>query len=85
MRFEHHKYARACWKEGVRIYPIAKYGGYYLEIEFNKTEEFLPRDVIKKKMGEKKYPSNTHEWSNKMGELYEHIYKTKVAPKLSAA
>ena len=74
-----------CNKAGIRIYPVLKYGSYYLEVEFNKSAEFLPREVIKKKMGTERYPTNTNAWSDKALELYEHFYHTKLMPKSEAA
>lgn len=74
-----------CNKHGIRIYPVLKYGKYQLVVEFNRSAEFLPHEIIRTRMGEQRYSTNTKEWSEKMLELYEHLYKTKVAPKLSAA
>ena len=78
-------YTVQCHKNGIRIYPIFKYGYYYLAIEFNKTAEFLAHEVIKIKPGEMKYDTNTRAWGDKILELYEHLYHEKVMPKMGAA
>ena len=79
------KYMSKCLKAGIRIYPVLKYGSYYLEIEFNKSSEFLPREVIRKKLGDQRYRTNTTAWSDKALELYEYLYNTKVMPKMNAS
>tara|TARA_R110002050_G_scaffold69507_2_gene150315 strand:+ start:5035 stop:5292 length:258 start_codon:yes stop_codon:yes gene_type:complete len=78
-------YMKECNKNGIRIYPVLKYGYYYLEIEFNRTEEFNPYERIRTKPGEIKYETNGKEWTEKILELYEHLYKTKVRAKLDVA
>lgn len=85
MKIKAFEYVSDCNKHGIRIYPVLKYGKYQLVVEFNKSSEFLPHEIIRTRMGEVRYPTETAEWSNKMLELYEHLYKTKVVPKLSAA
>lgn len=79
-------YMRECNKNGIRIYPVLKYGYYYLEVEFNRTEEFNTYERLRKpKCGEIKYDPAGKEWTEKILELYEHFYQTKVRPKLDAA
>lgn len=78
-------FMRECNKNGIRIYPILKYGYYYLEVEFNRSEEFLAHERIRTKPGEIKYATDGKEWSDKILELYEVLYRTKVRPKLDAA
>lgn len=85
MKRQEYSYMTECLKNGIRIYPILKYGGYYLEIEFNKTHEFHRHEIIKIKPGEIKYDRTTKEWCSKILELYEHFYTTKIAPKSAAA
>ena len=74
-----------CLKAGIRIYPVLKYGYYYLEVEFNRTSEFLRHEIVNTKTGEIKYDPNKSEWTTKILELYDHLYRTKVMPKLGAA
>lgn len=79
-------YMHRCNKNGIRIYPVLKYGYYYLEIEFNKTHEFFPHERIgKPKTGEVRYDPGKKDWGEKILSLYEHLYKTKIAPKSDAA
>lgn len=85
MKRQEYSYMSKCLKHGIRVYPILKYGGYYLIIEFNRTPEFFPNEIIDTVPGEVKYDKNKNEWSDKMLELYEHLYRTKVAPKTKAA
>ena len=76
----------ACNKQGIRVYPVPKYGAYFLEVEFNKTSEFLERDRIgKPKTGEVRYDPNKKDWSDKMLELYEKLFYKYVENKKSAA
>lgn len=71
-----------CNAHGIRIYPVPKYGYYFLEIEFNKSAEFLPRQKIKVTRGEVKYDPKKKDWVNKIHELYDQLFRTKVQPKL---
>ena len=71
-----------CNKNGIRIYPVLKYGYYYLEIEFNRSSDFDRHEIIRTRRGEVRYDANKKEWGEKVLELYEHLYKTKVMPKL---
>lgn len=82
---QEYTYMHLCNQNGIRIYPVLKYGYYYLEIEFNKTHEFFLHEKIKVKTGEVRYDPGKNEWSEKMLSLYEHLYKTKIAPKSDAA
>ena len=47
-----------CNKSGIRVYPIKKYGTYYLEVEYNKTSEFLSKDKIRIIKGKERYQTN---------------------------
>jgi hypothetical protein len=79
-------YMVACNKEGIRVYPIIKYGSYFLEVEFNKTSEFLDRDRIgKPKTGEIRYDVNKDDWTGKILELYEKLYFKYIKNQKNAA
>ena len=78
-------YMSRCNKNGIRIYPVLKYGSYFLVVEFNRTHEFFPHEIIKTQTGEVRYDPNAKIWSQKMLDLYEHLYKTKISPKSEAA
>lgn len=82
---QEYTYMHRCNKNGIGIYPVLKYSYYFLEIEFNKTHEFFPHEIIKIKPGEIRYDPSKKVWCKKMFELYEHLYKTKIAPKSDAA
>ena len=85
MKRVEYTYMADCNKNGIRIYPVFKYGFYYLEVEFNKTSEFLRHEIIRTKPGEIKYSTSEKLWTVKILELYEKLYRTKVRPKLGAA
>lgn len=86
MNFEGFKYMSLCNKAGIRIYPVPKYGSYCLEIEFNSTSEFHYKDIKgKPKQGTERYDPKGTVWQEKIFELYEHLYKTKVESKSEAA
>lgn len=73
-----------CNKEGIRIYPIVEYGKYKIEVEFNQTQEFLPRNIIRTKQGEGRYDVNGNDWFMKILELYEHLYETRIKKRKAA-
>jgi len=77
---EEAKYMSECHKAGIRIYPIPKYGDYYLEVEFNKTSMFLPKDIKKIIKGKERYKSKGNEWVQKIHELYKHFYEKQIQP-----
>lgn len=86
MKRQEYTYMHECNKNGIRIYPIVKYGSYFLVVEFNRTHEFFPHEIIgAPKVGEVRYDPNKPEWSEKMLELYAHLYQTKIAPKSKVA
>jgi len=70
-----------CNKVGIRIYPTPKYGDYYIEVEFNKTSMFLPKDKNKIIKGKERYKSKGKEWVLKINELYKHFYVKQISPK----
>lgn len=71
-----------CNAHGIRIYPVPKYGYYFLEIEFNRSSEFNPRHKLKVVPGKEKYDPRKKEWVEKLHDLYAQLYKTKVQPKI---
>ena len=79
-------YMARCNAYGIRIYPVLVYGRYVLEVEFNKTKEFIPRERLgEPTRGQKKYSTHGKEWSDQILALYEELYRKKVMPKLGAA
>lgn len=72
-----------CNRHGIRIYPVPVYGQYKIEIEFNKSPNWEPRfQVEKPKRGSRYYDPKGKAWAEKIQELYEELYQTKVLPKL---
>ena len=72
------KYMSECNKAGIRIYPVPKFGEYFLEVEFNKTSMFLKKDIRKIVKGKEMYRQKSSEWGEKIKELYKHFYNTKL-------
>lgn len=72
-----------CNAHGIRVYPVPMHGGYLLEIEFNKTSNFDPRYILDKpKRGKIKFDPKKMLWVEKIAELYEDLYISKIEPKL---
>ena len=73
-----------CNQHGIRIYPVPMHGKYRIEIEFNKSpfweRRYQTEDPIR---GSKYYAIDKKIWAEKIQELYEEFYETKVLPKIA--
>jgi hypothetical protein len=73
-----------CNAHGIRVYPVPLYGSYFLEIEFNKSPDFDKRYILDVKRGSIRFEPKKMLWVEKIAELYEDLYMSKIEPKLKA-
>ncbi|MBO2546068.1 hypothetical protein J0871_16750 [Salegentibacter sp. BDJ18] len=73
-----------CNRHGIRIYPVMNkdWGQYYIEIEYNRSPNWERRYIIKISRGKTAYNAKKKLWIERIEELYQELYETKVKPKL---